>query len=111
MSTIESHELKYEKINNLDKNKDNEIKNEIKTLTTSSSIKSNNENEKLNENIKQKDNKKHLSFQKPFYAIIEVESYKKFNEDISETRFYYGYENKKNSITKEKKTHCVCIIF
>ena len=42
MSTIESHELKYEKINNLDKNKDNEIKNEIKTLTTSSSIKSNN---------------------------------------------------------------------
>ena len=112
MSKIESHELNNDNINNLDNNNiENELKKDEKTLTTSTSTKSNNENEKINENINQKHNKKHVSFKKPFYEIIEVESYKALNEDISETRFYYSYDEKKRCKNKEKKTHCVCIIF
>ena len=119
MSKVESHELNSYDINNIDKNTENELKKDEKTLTTSVSTKSNNENEKINEkinenineNINQKDNKKHISFKKPFYEIIEVESYKQLNEDISETRFYYFYDDKKKYKTKEKKTHCVCLIY
>ena len=115
MSKVESHELNSDDINNIDKNTENELKKDEKTLTTSVSTKSNNENEKINEkineNINQKDNKKHISFKKPFYEIIEVESYKQLNEDISETRFYYFYDDKKKYKTKEKKTHCVCLIY
>ena len=115
MSKVESHELNSDDINNIDKNTENELKKDEKTLTTSVSTKSNNENEKINENINeninQKDNKKHISFKTPFYEIIEVESYKQLNEDISETRFYYFYDDKKKYKTKEKKTHCVCLIY
>ena len=53
---------------------------------------------------------KHVSFTKPVYTIIDVESYKKLNEDISETRFYYSPEkNERNN--KLRNTVCYCIIF
>ena len=114
MSKVESHELNSYDINNIDKNTENELKKDEKTLTTSVSTKSNNENEKINEkineNINQKDNKKHISFKKPFYEIIEVESYKQLNEDISETRFYYLPENKEIN-NKKRNVFCGCIMF
>ena len=64
-----------------------------KSLTTSISIKSNIENEKIIENKKK--NKKNVKFSNPLVKVIDVESYKKFNEDISETRYYYNYQEKK----------------
>ncbi len=63
------------------------------------------ENNKLIEKIKKK-----VTFTKPVYTIIDVESYKKLNEDISETRFYYSPEPKINNI-KKKRMNCGCKIF
>ena len=57
------------------------------------------------EKIKQK---KHVTFIKPFYTIIDVESYKKYNEDISETRFYYVPEPKKKD---HSEAICDCNVF
>ena len=51
---------------------------------------------------------KNVSFGK--IEIIDVESYKKLNEDISETRFYYSPEPKINNI-KKKRMNCGCKIF
>ena len=41
--------------------------------------------------------KKHVSFTKPVYTIIDVKSYKKLNEYISETRFYYMADKKEDN--------------
>ena len=62
---------------------------------------------KINSNEKKN---KHVTFSKPAYTIIDVESYKKLNEDISETRFYYSPEPKINNI-KKKRMNCLCNIF
>ena len=97
---------------NIDKNIQIEAKkSNDKSLTTSISVKSNNENEKIVENKKK--SKKGVSFSNPVSQIIEVESYKKFNEDISETRFYYNYQEKKDNSQKRKKSQakCVCVLF
>ena len=81
-----------------------------KSLTTSISIKSNIENEKIIENKKK--NKKNVKFSNPLVKVIDVESYKKFNEDISETRYYYNYqEKKKNSKKNNSQIKCICILF
>ena len=40
---------------------------------------------KINSNEKKN---KHVTFLNPAYTIIDVESYKKYNKNISETRFY-----------------------
>ena len=77
-----------------------------KSLTTSISIKSNIENEKIIENKKK--NKKNVKFSNPLVKVIDVESYKKFNEDISETRYYYNYqEKKKNSKKNNSQIKCI----
>ncbi len=52
--------------------------------------------------------KKHVTFIKPVYTIIDVESYKKYNEDISETRFYYVPEPKKKD---HAEAFCNCNVF
>ena len=80
-----------------------------KSLTTSISIKSNIENEKIIENKKK--NKKNVKFSNPLVKVIDVESYKKFNEDISETRYYYNYQEKKNSKKNNSQIKCICILF
>ena len=81
-----------------------------KSLKTSISIKSNIENEKIIENKKK--NKKNVKFSNPLVKVIDVESYKKFNEDISETRYYYNYqEKKKNSKKNNSQIKCICILF
>ena len=80
-----------------------------KSLTTSISIKSNIENEKIIENKKK--NKKNVKFSKPLVKVIDVESYKKFNEDISETRYYYNYQEKKNAKKNNSQIKCICILF
>ena len=54
-------------------------------------VKEQNSNEIKIINQKQK---KHVSFTKPVYTMIDVKSYKKLNEDISETRFYYIADKK-----------------
>jgi hypothetical protein len=59
------------------------------------------------EKIKQK---KHVTFIKPVYTIIDVESYKKYNEDISETRFYYISENKPDN-NDHVRANCTCSVF
>ena len=102
MSKIENNDT-----NNNDEKKENIDKN-IKKLN---SLLSNYESEKTREEtIRDNKNKKHVSFLKPVYILIDVESYKKYNEDISETRFYYNVAEKKK--TKEKKeAHCECILF
>jgi hypothetical protein len=93
-------------------NENNKIeakKTNDKSLTTSISIKSNTENEKIIENKKK--NKKTVKFSKSLVTVIDVESYKKFNEDISETRYYYNYQEKKNSKKNNSQIKCICILF
>ena len=51
-----------------------------------------------------------MTFTKPVYTIIDVESYKKLNEDISETRFYYVADKKDDNNT-HAKANCSCNIF
>ena len=68
-----------------------------------------NEKDKVNQNTEKK-SKKHVSFSKPCYEIIDVESYKKFNEDISETRFYYVNE-KKEEKEDHARANCSCNVF
>ena len=63
--------------------------------------------ENKNNNIPKK---KHVSFTKPRYEIIDVESYKKYNEDISETRFYYISENKPDN-NDHVRANCTCSVF
>jgi hypothetical protein len=63
--------------------------------------------ENKNNNIPKK---KHVSFTKPCYEIIDVESYKKYNEDISETRFYYISENKPDN-NDHVRANCTCSVF
>ena len=62
---------------------------------------------KINNNEKKN---KHVTFSKPAYTIIEVESYKKYNEDISETRFYY-VDEKKTKGNDHVRTNCSCNVF
>jgi hypothetical protein len=94
---------------NLDENNKIEAKKtNDKSSTTSISIKSNLENEKI-ENKKK--NKKNVKFSKPLVKVIDVESYKKFNEDISETRYYYNYQEKKNAKKNSSQIKCICILF
>ena len=49
-------------------------------------------------------------FSKPFFTIIEVESFKQYNEDISETRFYYNL-TELNLKKKEDNNYCKCVLF
>ena len=84
---------------------------EIQKEKNINSIETNIENdkEKVNkENNNEKKVKKHVTFTKPCYEIIDVESYKKLNEDISETRFYFTPEKK---IIKKKRMNYGCNIF
>ena len=62
---------------------------------------------KINSNEKKN---KHVTFSKPAYTIIDVESYKKYNEDISETRFYYNGPEMKRAKDK-KEVFCDCLLF
>jgi hypothetical protein len=72
-------------------------------------VKENNLNDIVNNNEKKEQKKqKHVTFSKPAYTIIDVESYKKYNEDISETRFYYVEERKSNDYAR---ANCSCNIF
>ena len=80
----------------------NEKEKNIKQMKEENKI---SENE--NNNIPKK---KHVSFIKPCYEIIDVESYKKYNEDISETRFYYISENKPDN-NDHVRANCTCSVF
>ena len=64
-----------------------------------------------NEEKKEQKKIKHVTFSKPAYTIIDVESYKKYNEDISETRFYYVEENKAKGKNDHVRTNCSCNVF
>ena len=104
MSIIES----IEPIQNLEFNIEYTKKNSGKSNNSNSTEQtSDNEIEKkeIINNIKQK---KKVSFVKPVYTIIDVESYKKLNEDISEKRFYFTPEKK---IIKKKRMNYGCNIF
>ena len=57
-----------------------------------------------------KKKKKNVTFTKPVYTIIDVESYKKYNEDISETRYYYMPEKSVNE-NDHADASCGCILF
>ena len=97
-----------EPMQNLEFNFQYEKKNSGKSNNSNSTAKSS-DNENENNEIKNNDkSKKKVSFLKPVYTIIDVESYKKLNEDISETRFYYTPEKK---IIKKKRINCGCNIF
>ena len=86
---------------------------EIQKEKNINSIETNIENdkEKVNkENNNEKKVKKHVTFTKPCYEIIDLESYKKLNEDISETRFYY-VADKKDNRNDHAKANCSCSVF
>jgi hypothetical protein len=103
--TIETIE-NLENISNIDKKTSgNSLNSNSSAKTEDSEKEKEKENNKLTEKIKKK-----VTFTKPVYTIIDVESYKKLNEDISETRFYYSPEPKINNI-KKKRMNCGCKIF
>ena len=86
---------------------------EIQKEKNINSIETNIENDKERvnkENNNEKKVKKHVTFTKPCYEIIDVESYKKYNEDISETRFYYISENKPDN-NDHVRANCTCSVF
>ena len=104
MSTIES-------IENLKNIPNFEKKNSGNSLNSNSTAKTDiSEKEKEDYELIKKTKKK-VTFTKPVYTIIDVESYKKLNEDISETRFYYSPEPKINNNIKKKRMNCLCNIF
>jgi len=99
-------------MSSIDMKKDEEIKLKEKSDQSIRKISEESNNslqtkDTLLEKIKNKQ-KKHVTFIKPVYTIIDVESYKKYNEDISETRFYYIPEPKKND---HAKAVCGCNVF
>ena len=94
-----------EKKNYVEKNINNEFNF---SLTESTSVIS--KSEKIEEELKKNKSQKHVLFSKPFLTIIEVESFKQYNEDISETRFYYNL-TEFNSKKKEDKNYCKCVLF
>ena len=104
MSTIESIE-NLKNIQNLEKKNSGNSLNSNSTAKTDISEKEKEDNELI------KKTKKKVTFTKPVYTIIDVESYKKLNEDISETRFYYSPEPKINNNIKKKRMNCLCNIF
>jgi hypothetical protein len=79
--------------NSLDKNNNNNIENIKENLN-------NNKNNKIKI-------KKHVSFPENFVEEIKVESWKKFNEDIS-TYAPYPWELEE---TKKEKICCNCVVF
>ncbi len=109
MSNIENNN---ETNNNVNNSPSIEIKeNNDKNIIKMNTLLSNYENEKTREEtIRENKTKKHVSFVKPVYTLIDVESYKKYNEDISETRFYYyGTEMRKSKY--KKGINCGCLLF
>ncbi len=104
MSTIESIE-NLKNIPNFEKKNSGNSLNSNSTAKTDISEKEKEDNELI------KKTKKKVTFTKPVYTIIDVESYKKLNEDISETRFYYSPEPKINNNIKKKRMNCLCNIF
>jgi hypothetical protein len=104
MSTIESIE-NLKNIQNFEKKNSGNSLNSNSTAKTDISEKEKEDNELI------KKTKKKVTFTKPVYTIIDVESYKKLNEDISETRFYYSPEPKINNNIKKKRMNCLCNIF
>ena len=104
MSTIESIE-NLKNIPNFEKKNSGDSLNSNSTANTDISEKEKEDNELI------KKTKKKVTFTKPVYTIIDVESYKKLNEDISETRFYYSPEPKINNNIKKKRMNCLCNIF
>ena len=109
MSTLNINESNENLLNKFRCEKKNSG-NSLNSNSTAKSSDSDKENEdKINNKINEKQKKK-VTFTKPVYCIIDVESYKKLNEDISETRFYYSPEkNERNN--KLRNTVCYCIIF
>ena len=109
MSTLNVNELNENLSNKFISEKKNSG-NSLNSNSTAKSSDSEKENEdKINNKIKEKQ-KKHVTFTKPVYTLIDVESYKKLNEDISETRFYYLPENKEIN-NKKRNVFCGCIMF
>ena len=104
MSTIES-------IENLKNIQNFEKKNSGNSLNSNSTAKTDISEKEKKDNKLIKKTKKKVTFTKPVYTIIDVESYKKLNEDISETRFYYSPEPKINNNIKKKRMNCLCNIF
>ena len=88
-----------------------------------------NENEKLFLNIRKESNatsstcdntiiyssiktKKHVTFAENFVEEIEVESWKKYNEDVSLSIPYpWELEEEFNKKQKKEKIKCFCILF
>ena len=95
-----------------DSSKDKQYTKEtLKMVDNSLEINNNNNLETINEKIDNNINKeklvKHVSFPENFVEEIEVECWKKFNEDVS-TYAPYPWELDEK---KEEKICCNCIIF
>ena len=79
---IENNEIK----NYIEKN----IYNEFNSLFTESTSIISKSEQTQKEKLKRNKSQKHVLFSTPFFTIIEVESFINYNEDISETRFYFN---------------------
>jgi hypothetical protein len=86
-------------------------KETLKIIDNSLEINNNNNLETINENIDNNNKKikivKHVCFLENFVEEIEVECWKKFNEDVS-TYAPYPWELEEK---KEEKICCNCMIF
>ncbi len=72
---------------------------------------SNYENEKTRvETLRDNKNKKHVTFTKPVYTLIDVESYKKYNSLNTDVEFSI---NDEHDYLKEEKADvkCTCFLF
>ena len=85
-------------------------KNNVASIESTNIVDVNKEKNIIENTNNQLKTKKHVTFTKPVYTIIDVESYKKLNEDISETRFYYVADKKDDNNT-HAKANCSCNIF
>ena len=72
-------------------------KNNLVSIETTNIVEADKEKNSTENKNNQPKTKKHVSFTKPVYTIIDVESYKKLNEYISETRFYYMADKKEDN--------------
>ena len=117
-----SNSIKLYKMNKLEKKKHENNNNNLNLTDDKSSANIQNEKDFINNNDNNaheiiKKNQKKVSFKEPgFVEIIDVESYKKYNEENTSKDPYEYLYNNDNKINEEKKrdgkerTICSCLI-
>ena len=100
----------YKKHKKVKEKKNKNLKGNSKNDIASENINLNENNKKSNKNEKN-DKEKKVHFPKKFVTIIDIESYKKYNEEnTSKDPFeYMGINNKKEE--NKERLNCSCLIY